>query len=168
MLPVIQPDSGRWHEPRNRSLQKEAVMKVQCPECSVRYKVDEKKLPTKGAYVRCLKCQYKFFIKKEEPAVAVGKTIECPRCKLPQKGIDECEYCGLVFDEKTKAREILPPENFKNDNLTNCQFCKAKISKAAETCPHCGKLQIIKTKNIVWIGIIAFILLFAFIIPYFL
>jgi uncharacterized membrane protein YvbJ len=23
----------------------------------------------------------------------------CPRCKLPQEGINECEYCGLVFRE---------------------------------------------------------------------
>ena len=21
----------------------------------------------------------------------------CPRCKLPQEGINQCEYCGLVF-----------------------------------------------------------------------
>jgi hypothetical protein len=21
----------------------------------------------------------------------------CPRCKLPQEGINLCEYCGLVF-----------------------------------------------------------------------
>jgi flagellar biosynthesis/type III secretory pathway M-ring protein FliF/YscJ len=100
--------------------------------------------------------------------VAVGKTIDCPRCKLPQKDIDECEYCGLVFNEKSKARKIPPAENFKNDNLANCQFCKAEIPRNAESCPHCGKLQIIKTKKIVWIGIAAFILLFSLVIPYFL
>jgi hypothetical protein len=21
----------------------------------------------------------------------------CPRCKLPQEGINQCDYCGLVF-----------------------------------------------------------------------
>jgi hypothetical protein len=21
----------------------------------------------------------------------------CPRCKIPQEGINQCEYCGLVF-----------------------------------------------------------------------
>jgi RNA polymerase subunit RPABC4/transcription elongation factor Spt4 len=97
----------------------------------------------------------------------VEKTIDCPRCKLPQKGIDECEYCGLVFKEKSKTKKTLQSKNFKKDSLTNCRFCKAEIPGNAESCPHCGKTQIIKTKNIVWIGIAAFILIFAFVIPYF-
>jgi len=28
----------------------------------------------------------------------------CPRCKLPYEGINGCEYCGLVFDKKTKLK----------------------------------------------------------------
>ena len=28
----------------------------------------------------------------------------CPRCKLPYEGINECEYCGLAFDKKTKLK----------------------------------------------------------------
>jgi hypothetical protein len=28
--------------------------------------------------------------------------IECPRCKLPQEGINECEYCGFAFSDKIK------------------------------------------------------------------
>jgi hypothetical protein len=28
----------------------------------------------------------------------------CPRCELPYEGINECEYCGLVFDKKTKLK----------------------------------------------------------------
>lgn len=143
-------------------------MKVQCPKCKVGYKIDENKVPAKGAYVRCRKCQHKFFIKKEAPAVAAGETIECPRCKLPQKGIDKCEYCGFVFEEKSKPKKISQSKNLKKDSLTNCQFCKAQISRNAESCPHCGKPQIIKTKKIVWIGIIAFVFISAFVIPYFL
>ena len=27
----------------------------------------------------------------------------CPRCKLPQIGVYECEYCGLKFNEYQKA-----------------------------------------------------------------
>jgi hypothetical protein len=26
----------------------------------------------------------------------------CPRCKLPQDGINQCEYCGLVFKNYKK------------------------------------------------------------------
>ncbi|MGD8263364.1 MAG: hypothetical protein PVF14_16000 [Desulfobacterales bacterium] len=32
------------------------------------------------------------------------KKIVCPRCKLPYEGINQCEYCGLVFDKKTKLK----------------------------------------------------------------
>ncbi len=149
------------------SLRKEAVMKVQCPKCKVGYKIDEKKLPAKGTYVRCRKCQHKFFIKKEEPAETAVKTIECPRCKLPQRGINKCEYCGLVFEEKSKTKKNSRSKNLKKDSLTNCRFCKAQISGNAETCPHCGKPQIIKIKKIVWLGIVAFIILFSLVIPYF-
>jgi uncharacterized membrane protein YvbJ len=28
----------------------------------------------------------------------------CPRYKLPYEGINKCEYCGLVFDKKTKLK----------------------------------------------------------------
>jgi hypothetical protein len=29
----------------------------------------------------------------------------CPRCKYPQEGIYECEYCGLVFDQNKKTQD---------------------------------------------------------------
>lgn len=53
-------------------------MKVQCPKCEVGYKIDENKVPAKGAYARCRKCQHRFFIKKEKPAEAVGKALPKP------------------------------------------------------------------------------------------
>jgi hypothetical protein len=31
----------------------------------------------------------------------------CPRCKLPQDGINQCEYCGLVFKDY-KENSIAP------------------------------------------------------------
>jgi len=91
------------------------MMQVQCPHCKATYKVDKKKLPDEGANVSCQICQNQFFIKRELNSSSdftknhkekIGTKIktkaslkECPRCKLPQKGIDECEYCGLIFDE---------------------------------------------------------------------
>jgi hypothetical protein len=32
----------------------------------------------------------------------------CPRCKLPQEGVYECEYCGLVFAQYTKEAKKKP------------------------------------------------------------
>jgi predicted Zn finger-like uncharacterized protein len=90
-------------------------MKVVCPECEAAYKVDETKLPEKGANVKCHKCQHQFFINKERESgfdsseqieegiesseTAAVNTQKCPRCKLPQDGADVCQYCGLVFDD---------------------------------------------------------------------
>lgn len=28
----------------------------------------------------------------------------CPRCKYPQEGIYECQYCGLIFDQNNKTQ----------------------------------------------------------------
>jgi len=30
----------------------------------------------------------------------------CPRCKVPFEEINKCEYCGLVFDKKTRLKAI--------------------------------------------------------------
>jgi len=136
------------------SRRKEAVMKVQCPECKVGYNLDEKKLPAKGAYVRCRKCQHRFFIKKEKLAETTTETIECPRCKLPQEGIEECQHCGFVFQEKLKTKKTFPSKNLHKNNLTNCRFCKEPISRGAEICPYCKKIQINK-RNMFWVGIAA-------------
>jgi hypothetical protein len=80
--------------------------------------VDENKLPDDGINVKCKKCENKFFIEKEIPPVAnfledeeetnevetkASKNLKkCPRCKVPQEGIDECQYCGFVFDDLNK------------------------------------------------------------------
>ncbi len=40
-------------------------MKVQCPKCNAGYQVDEEKIPEKGTYTRCKKCQTRFLIQRE-------------------------------------------------------------------------------------------------------
>jgi hypothetical protein len=37
----------------------------------------------------------------------------CPRCKYPQEGIYECEYCGLIFDQHNKT-QIPKRSNWQN------------------------------------------------------
>ena len=41
-------------------------IKGQCPSCKAVYKVDGSKIPERGTYARCPKCQERFFIKKED------------------------------------------------------------------------------------------------------
>ena len=49
----------------------------------------------------------------------------CPRCKLPQNGINECEYCGLIFakykkltlKEKLSQKQILTSDSTLNSSV---------------------------------------------------
>lgn len=43
-------------------------MEIQCRNCNARYQVENAKIPDKGAYVRCKKCQTRFLIQKETKA----------------------------------------------------------------------------------------------------
>lgn len=72
-------------------------MNIQCPNCKTKYKLDGAKIPDKGVYSRCKKCQTKFFIKKEtKPSNKKqdSKWIECPECGLTQVSSQTCKYCG--------------------------------------------------------------------------
>jgi len=66
----------------------------------------------------------------------------CPRCKLPQKGIIECEYCGLQFSKYSdKINWNSLPEYSKSEksSLVGCRTCGQEISKNAKSCPRCGE-----------------------------
>ncbi len=39
-------------------------MEIHCPNCKVVYRVDETRIPDKGAYTRCKKCQTRFLVQK--------------------------------------------------------------------------------------------------------
>jgi len=62
----------RQEAPRDEKSQKTPKVeesqktKAQCPNCKAVYKVDTAKIPDKGAYVRCSKCQARFTIKKSD------------------------------------------------------------------------------------------------------
>jgi len=42
-------------------------MKTQCPKCKVSGKIDDSKIPEKGVYVRCPKCNERFYLEQELP-----------------------------------------------------------------------------------------------------
>jgi len=44
-----------------------ANMIVKCPKCKSGYKVDETRIPAKGAYTRCKKCQTRFLVQNKPP-----------------------------------------------------------------------------------------------------
>ena len=65
-------------------------MKIHCPSCQAGYKIDETKIPAKGAYTRCKKCQTRFLVKPkpasegfEKPAGAESPQTAAPQIKSP-------------------------------------------------------------------------------------
>jgi predicted Zn finger-like uncharacterized protein len=45
------------------------MFKVECPECSAPYQVDERRVPSEGVNMRCPKCRTSFVVHKpgDEP-----------------------------------------------------------------------------------------------------
>ncbi len=79
-------------------------MNIQCPSCKTEYKVDDARIPDKGVYSRCKKCQNKFFVKKEtrpSDKKQDDKWIECPECGFTQASSQTCKYCGVSISTST-------------------------------------------------------------------
>jgi predicted Zn finger-like uncharacterized protein len=43
-------------------MEKDKTMKIQCPQCSAVYNIDESKIPEKGGRLQCKKCPEKIFV----------------------------------------------------------------------------------------------------------
>ena len=81
-------------------------MNIQCPNCKTKYKIDDARIPDKGVYSRCKKCQTKFFVKKEtKPSKKKrdGKWVECPECGFTQASSQTCQHCGARISTITGA-----------------------------------------------------------------
>ena len=89
-------------------------MNIQCPNCKTEYKVDDDRIPDKGVYSRCKKCQTKFFVKKETKLSNKeqdGKWIECHECGFTQASSQTCKYCGASLSTSTgSAKERIQEE----------------------------------------------------------
>ena len=101
-------------------------MNIQCPNCKTNYKIDDARIPDKGVYSRCKKCQTKFFVKKEDT-----KWVECTKCGLTQAPSQTCKYCDALISpsatsgtgpakEKIQSKEETPDktEPAKEEDLT--------------------------------------------------
>ena len=102
-------------------------MNIQCPNCKTNYKIDDARIPDKGVYSRCKKCQTKFFVKKEaKPSEKEQETkwVECPKCGLTQSPSQTCKYCDApILATANSAKEEIQskketPEK-KEDVTTN-------------------------------------------------
>ena len=58
---------------------------------------------------------------------------------------------------KKRTGTINQKINQNKNRLTQCRTCKNKISKNAETCPHCGELSPLEAKEYAKKGLTIFI-----------
>jgi predicted Zn finger-like uncharacterized protein len=87
------------------------IMKAKCPNCKVLYNIDDAKIPEKGAYVTCTKCQTRFEVKKTAPlkkSEPIEQTlITCPSCSHVNLTQDKCAQCGYIFSEEEKQKLVI-------------------------------------------------------------
>jgi len=95
-----------------------ANMIVKCPNCKSGYKVDETKIPAKGAYTRCKQCQTRFLVQKKPPPEeaqnpippkdpqAVEKKPATSAAAAPAAQADR-QPAGPVSDEDRRVEQLL-------------------------------------------------------------
>lgn len=135
-------------------------METQCPECKATYRIDDSKIPDKGVYARCPKCQARFFLSRE----AKREKAICPNCGYQRQPKDdefasasECPKCGVIY-EKAEAllkmkqqeaqeedegepsdKEAPSVEEADEDETKKCPYCAEIIKAEALKCRFCGE-----------------------------
>jgi len=90
-------------------------LRIQCPKCESRYRIDRAKIPPQGASVHCKKCGTKIILKRKpetsagKPAPSPAATDTCPKCGFHQEQGEFCYQCG------TRMRQA----PMKSPNQTN-------------------------------------------------
>lgn len=96
--------------------------------------------------------------------------MRCPKCGYVRRPEDrapdyECPSCGVVYakvipravqSEPTPLQDAAPEAARlaaamklpKVERLTKCEDCGGSVSRAAETCPHCGLPFLVSTRPV--------------------
>ena len=80
-------------------------MKAECPNCEAVYQLDDSKIPEKGVYATCAKCQTRFHVKKEpkiQKEERQEEIIPSPNCGHVNISTDTCVRCGSVLSKEDK------------------------------------------------------------------
>ena len=85
-------------------------MKAKCTKCEAVYNIDDAKIPEKGVFATCKKCQTRFQIKREETSTEAvaeeapqDEIITCPYCSHVNIHTEKCAGCGKIFSDEEKV-----------------------------------------------------------------
>ena len=118
-------------------------MKIQCPDCKTGYQVDDAKIPDKGAYVRCRKCQTRFLVqrkieaKEPESEKAFEDSISAQE-RLVNSYIEEnnqekaVELLSELITRYAVEKNFTKADALRNKLLEVSPFALNEIIKAAE------------------------------------
>ena len=85
-------------------------MVVKCPACQSGYQIDESKIPSRGAYTRCRKCQTRFKVQGSAPDVPVVDTAAAPAAVPPETTAPPepaAAVEGNSTDEERRIQEVV-------------------------------------------------------------
>jgi len=126
-------------------------MQTQCPKCKASGKIDDSKIPEKGAYVRCPKCDERFYLEKE-----FRLELEQPQeIKFGDSNANSSKK------EKMERKEVEPRDNknYSTDKYENKH--PAQIKENLSDKQNAGKLRVI-VGSIVCVFLVATLLYVSF------
>jgi len=125
-------------------------MDISCKKCSAKYRIDDSKIPDKGAKVKCPKCGEIALIKKEAPSISPSPPVGEAKAGVKEKPVPEVSNRGvdvppqtpiLSFESQLKnvqraifqdeGSENIPPKlkDFCSEMVKSYQLLKKDFSK---------------------------------------
>ncbi|MBN2103726.1 zinc-ribbon domain-containing protein [bacterium] len=114
-----------------------SLVRIQCPKCKTRYRIDRSKIPPQGATIRCKKCDTKLLLRRK-PEKRPEIPGQCPKCGFHQKQGEFCYKCG------TRIRQHRPKSLLSEASSPSVQIPVGLIEFKIEYKPALFFLSMLK------------------------
>lgn len=135
-------------------------MEFSCPQCNIKGKIDDSKIPPNGITATCPKCGSKFLVQKEpalieesEFIIAAENTVAVNRNRHSDEKF--CHGCGKVLHTSAQfcptcgatqtTQDVMHQHKSNKQQLSYeqiyCSSCGKPVHKSASSCPSCGARQ---------------------------
>lgn len=94
-------------------------LRIQCPKCEKRYRVDRNAIPPQGVTIRCRQCNTQMLLRRKPQEVTppqqkqILPVEKCPKCGFDQKQGEFCYRCGARI-RQTPPKPSVSSEAPKN------------------------------------------------------